>query len=219
MLSTAPAVGCTDGAQYSWNDESSTARTSDRGSATRASSTGRPMLPHALTDAPAAVMMASTMPVVVVLPLVPVTTSHCRGGPVMPDRSTCQASSTSPHTGRPASAAATSIGLSGRKPGEVTTRSKSSTHASRARISSTVDAAAPSSTSGRVALLLLSHTVTDVPWPSRNRIAEAPAIPAPATRTRCPHGVPVPEAGTVILRWPPGTRCRTATIPGHRRWP
>ena len=63
---------------------------------------GRPTLPTALVFSPAAVNIDSSMPTVVVLPLVPVTASQgtCRSG-----RLIRQASSTSPHTGMPRSAA------------------------------------------------------------------------------------------------------------------
>ena len=45
------------------------------------SSTGLPMLPHSRLRRPAAASMACSIDVVVVLPLVPVTTSQRRGGP------------------------------------------------------------------------------------------------------------------------------------------
>ena len=84
---------------------------------------GLPTLPTALVFSPAAVNIDSSMPTVVVLPLVPVTASQgtCRSG-----RLIRQASSTSPHTGMPRSAAWASSGADGRQPGEVTTRSTSS---------------------------------------------------------------------------------------------
>ncbi len=79
MLSTTPASGDTDGAQCSWKLDSSTAsRSAD---SRRTSSTGLPMLPHSLLRRPAAVSMACSIDVVVVLPLVPVTASQRRGGP------------------------------------------------------------------------------------------------------------------------------------------
>ncbi len=71
------------------------------------------MLPHSTARLPAAASIACSIDVVVVLPLVPVTTSHCRGGPNRPERSSRQASSTSPQTGTPAAAAAAGIGAAG----------------------------------------------------------------------------------------------------------
>ena len=50
--------------------------------ASTASSTGQPMLPLAVTRWPAARRIDSSIPVVVVLPLVPVTTSQSRGEPL-----------------------------------------------------------------------------------------------------------------------------------------
>ena len=79
MLSTTPASGRSDGAQYSWKLDSSTASKSAGCSST--SSTGSPMLPHSRLRRPPAVNMACSIDVVVVLPLVPVTTSQRRGGP------------------------------------------------------------------------------------------------------------------------------------------
>ena len=78
-LSTTPASGFSDGAQCSWKLDSSTANTSHGSPST--SITGFPMLPHSSARRPAAVSMACSIEVVVVLPLVPVTTSHCRGRP------------------------------------------------------------------------------------------------------------------------------------------
>ena len=85
------------------------------------STTGLPMLPHSRLARPAAVSIACSIDVVVVLPLVPVTTSQRRGGPYRPDWSRRQANSTSPQTGIPAAAAATSTGEFGGNPGLVTT--------------------------------------------------------------------------------------------------
>ena len=83
---------------------------------------GRPMFPTAAARIPAARSMDSTIWVVVVFPLVPVTPSHGMA------RSGCcirQASSISPHTGIPRSNARVSNRASGRHPGDVTTRSVS----------------------------------------------------------------------------------------------
>ncbi len=79
MLSTAPPSGRSEGAQCSWKLDSSTASSSAGWSST--SSTGLPMLPHNRLRRPAAVSMACSIDVVVVLPFVPVTTSQRRGGP------------------------------------------------------------------------------------------------------------------------------------------
>ncbi len=77
-FSTAPASGRTPGAQCSWKLDSSAAMTSCSGAAVTASSTGQPMLPQAVTVRPAARRIDSSIPVAVVLPLVPVITSHGR---------------------------------------------------------------------------------------------------------------------------------------------
>ncbi len=79
MLSTAPASGRSDGAQNSWKLDSSTASRSAGWEST--SSTGSPMLPHSTARRPSATSIACSIDVVVVLPLVPVTTSQRRGGP------------------------------------------------------------------------------------------------------------------------------------------
>src|SRR4029077_3654282 len=83
------------------------------------------MLPHSRARRPAATNIACSIDVVVVLPLVPVTTSQRRGGPYRPALARCQANSTSPQIGTPAAAAAASTGAVGGRPGLVTTRSKS----------------------------------------------------------------------------------------------
>ena len=80
------------------------------------------MLPHSSARRPAATSIACSIDVVVVLPLVPVTTSQRRGGPYRPDWSRRHANSTSPQTGTPAAAAAASTGAVGGRPGLVTTR-------------------------------------------------------------------------------------------------
>ena len=59
------------------------------------------MLPQATASSPAARRIASSIPVVVVLPLVPVTASHAGGRAAVP-RPSHQASSGSPTTGTPA---------------------------------------------------------------------------------------------------------------------
>ncbi|CPA44753.1 Uncharacterised protein [Mycobacterium tuberculosis] len=79
MLSTAPASGRSDGAQCSWKLDNSTASSSAGSSST--SSTALPILPHSTARRPPAISMACSIDVVVVLPLVPVTTSQLRGGP------------------------------------------------------------------------------------------------------------------------------------------
>ena len=72
-----PRRARTDGDQCSWKLDSSTASTS-RPSPT-AVTTGWPTLPQATASCPAARRIASSMPTVVVLPLVPVTASQRRG--------------------------------------------------------------------------------------------------------------------------------------------
>ena len=81
------------------------------------------MLPHNSARRPAAISIACSIDVVVVLPLVPVTTSHCRGAPKRPELSSRQANSTSPQIGTLAPAAAANTGVVGENPGLVTTRS------------------------------------------------------------------------------------------------
>ncbi|SLI32886.1 Uncharacterised protein [Mycobacteroides abscessus subsp. abscessus] len=80
-MSTTPASGRTEGAQCSWKLDSSTASTCGPGLRRSASRIGNPMLPQATLAIPAARRMACVIWVVVVLPLVPVTTSHLRTGP------------------------------------------------------------------------------------------------------------------------------------------
>ena len=84
------------------------------------------MFPQATASSPAASRIASSIPVVVVLPLVPVTASQ-RGGPAGQTAGSCpsrHASSGSPIISTPAACAARASGESGRKPGLVTTRSQ-----------------------------------------------------------------------------------------------
>ena len=81
MLRTTPASGFTEGAQNSWKEESSTASTVGCGVARSASRMGRPMLPHAALGRPADDRIDASIDVVVVFPLVPVTTNHFAGGP------------------------------------------------------------------------------------------------------------------------------------------
>src|ERR1700759_428047 len=119
MLSTTPASGRSDGAQYSWKLDSSTASSS--AGCCNTSSTGSPMLPHSTLLRPAATSIACSIDVVVVLPLVPVTVNQRRGGPYRPDWSSRQANSTSPQIGMPADAAAAGTGAIGGKPGLTTT--------------------------------------------------------------------------------------------------
>ncbi len=84
MLSTAPPSGRSDGAQNSWKLDSSTASTSAGWEST--SRTGSPMLPQSTARRPSATSIACSIEVVVVLPLVPVTTSHVRGRAVVAGR-------------------------------------------------------------------------------------------------------------------------------------
>ncbi len=81
-----------------------------------ASTSETPMLPTAAVRRPAARSIEASMSVVVVLPFVPVTTSQ---GAASGPRSR-QASSSSPHTGTPASRAATITGARGGRPGDTT---------------------------------------------------------------------------------------------------
>ncbi len=98
------------GARCSWKLDSSTASTS-YGSAT-ASATGTPTLPTASARRPAARSIEVSIRTAVVLPLVPVSASHGAA----PSGRSRQASSTSPITSIPASAAAASSGWCGGQP-------------------------------------------------------------------------------------------------------
>ena len=80
MLSTTPASGRSDGAQYSWKLDSSTASRS-AGCVQHVEHRARRCCRTAGCVGPPAVSMACSIDVVVVLPLVPVTTSQRRGGP------------------------------------------------------------------------------------------------------------------------------------------
>ena len=152
------------------------------------------MFPHADAASPPLESISASIAVVVVLPLVPVTASHVRGEPKQPSWSASQDSSTSPHTGTPAAAAARSNGESGRQPGEVTTRSTAPGAVKLSRAASTltvvIDSRADSpsltttvsrsasSASGRP-----SATVTFPPSRRMRRTAPGPETPAPATST------------------------------------
>ena len=178
-FSSTPASGRIFGAQCSWKLDSSAANTSIRGSAVSASYRATPMLP---TAAPCSPSMAASMEVVVVLPLVPVTTNQVRFSPHSWAQSPAKASATSPNTGTPASAAASNSGLVGRHPGEVTiaTASASSSRASAVVTCRTEKSAATSAPSAE------SSTTTTSGQPMSLSIAMAPRpeTPAPATRTR-----------------------------------
>ncbi len=78
-FSTTPASGRSEGAQCNWKLDNSTASNSAGWSST--ASTGSPMLPHNRLRRPSADSISCSIEVVVVLPLVPVTTSQRRGGP------------------------------------------------------------------------------------------------------------------------------------------
>src|SRR5690606_30843806 len=136
------------------------------------------MLPQATASRPAARRIAASIPVVVVLPLVPVTASHT-GGRSMPWPSH-HASSGSPTSGTPAAAAAATSGWSGRRPGEVTTRSVPAGTAS-----GSPPASAPGGRSARAAGRA-SVTVTRAPASTSAAAAASPDTPAPATSTRAP---------------------------------
>ena len=154
------------------------------------------MLPHAADTKPAASRIECSIDVVVVLPLVPVTTSHCRGGPYIPDRSTCHVNSMSPHTGTPAAAAAASTGASGRKPGLVTTSWNSAIRRGSAARSSTGTVDAPASAQRASASAAVSVTVTCAPRSCSGAMTARPEMPAPVTRTRAPRS-PSRFAGSI----------------------
>src|SRR5919112_332488 len=120
-LSTAPECSDSECDQCSWWLDSSTASTSYGSGSRTVSVIGRPMLPTAAVRSPAAVKMAASIWVVVVLPLVPVTPSH---GTTLAGWLSLQASSTSLQIGTPRVAAWTSSGAVAGQP-VVTTRSAS----------------------------------------------------------------------------------------------
>ena len=143
---------------------------------------GRPMLPTAAVRSPAAVRIAASIWVVVVLPLVPVIPSQ---GTTLAGRLSRQASSTSLQIGTPRAAACTSSGAVAGQP-VVTTRSAS--------VGSSAVAPGPRRTvpprvSSSVALSELarsarsSSTVTRAPNSSRPSAAANPETPIPATTT------------------------------------
>ena len=175
MLSTAAACADIEDVWCSWKLDSSTARTSSVGSVA-ASTTGVPTLPTATAFSPAARRIDSSMPTVVVFPLVPVTASH-GAGPPPPARSTrtCHASSTSLHTGTSCSRAATRSGWCGGSPGDATTRSARS---------STVPAS--SSAEPMTSSAWSSTGTTRAPRDARISTAARPETPSPATTTRAP---------------------------------
>ena len=210
-FSTQPAAGTTEGDQWSWKLDSSTASTWRP--ARTASTTGYPMLPHATASRPAAARIAASMPVVVVLPFVPVTASHVAG--IGRAASIHQASSGSPTTGTPAAAAAATSGLSGRRPGPVTTRPVPAGNPSGSAKGST-PAGSSASAAG-----FASVTVTRAPSSTRAVAAASPEIPAPATstgRSRSCSGVTLAPITQRCRTTPSATRCRTARAPTPRTW-
>jgi hypothetical protein len=150
------------------------------------------MFPQATASSPAASRIASSIPVVVVLPLVPVTASQ-RGGPAghtagsWPSR---HASSGSPIISTSAARAACARGESGRKPGLVTTRShpagRAATSVVNAAVRSSSEASWPGSESAivTVAPISSSTSTTDAPVrraPATSTCAPVSRVPAPAT--------------------------------------
>ena len=230
MLSTTPTSGRQLGAQCSWKLDSSAARTSTRGSASSTSVTGRPMFPQARAAMPASRQIASSIAVVVVLPLVPVTASHVRRGPNSSASSARHASSTSPQTGIPAPAAASSNGESGRQPGLVTTRSTGSvavvSSIAAARSRSTPSHVTPAGSAARrrsIASGRESATTGSAPSAARIRTAPGPDTPAPSTSTRAPDSARtsisvMPDLSSDLTPTPRASRRRTVRSPGRTRW-
>src|SRR6478672_5469720 len=141
------------------------------------------MLPQSTARRPAASSIANSIDVVVVLPLVPVTTSHRLGGPNRPDWSNRQANSTSPQIGTPAAAAAASTGAVGGKPGLVTTSPKSEIRSTALAGSMT---ATPCWAYDVSADGLSSVSVARTPSGVSAASTARPVIPAPVTRTAVP---------------------------------
>lgn len=150
---------------------------------------------------------------VVVLPLVPVTASQGAGS-----RPSCplsrQASSTSPQTGTPASAAAVKSGLPGFQPGAVTTSSVDPGRVSPSPRRTVIPSASSSAAWARERSSSPSlTTVTSAPRSCRARAAGIPLTPRPATVT-C-----LPCQSTLLTSWLPiprrrGRVRRSRTCPG-----
>ena len=149
---------------------------------------GRPMLPTAAVRRPDAASIDSSIWVVVVLPLVPVTPSQ---GMTLCGRLSRQASSTSLQIGTDRAAAAVSSGLVGAQPVVMTRSASSGRFAVEPGPSRTV----PPSTSSRAPLSAFassarsSSTVTRAPNCSSPSAAANPETPIPATTTcTCSQG-------------------------------
>src|SRR5215469_6062221 len=191
-FSTTAASGLIVVLQYSWKLDSSTATTGYGSGSVTTSRIGVPTFPAAMLRWPAAASMAASIRTVVVLPLVPVMASHCCRRPPGKVGRSRQASSTSPITSTPASAALASSGVSGRSPGEVTTRpvpggtAAPGPSCSGPSRTATPALASRAATSRRSASSRESTAVTWAPWLTSSVLADWPVMPRPATTTGRP---------------------------------
>ncbi len=157
---------------------------------------------------------------VVVLPLVPVTASH--GAGVRPGRAAARPARRLPRPACPASRPRLISGASGRKPGEVTSRSASRDVVGPARRWRPRPAArrhrgcASSSARSAISGVSLSPSATtDAPRWVRVSATEKPVTPKPATTARTPsQRVVPPEGATLLAHWRPTARRRC-----RARWP
>ena len=175
--------------------------------------TGRPMFPTAAALSPAALSIASSICVVVVLPFVPVIPSH---GTTLAGRLSRQASSTSLQIGTAPASAWTRIAALGGKP-VVTTRSAPSGSTAvdpgpRRTVAPSTSSSAPLSVFASVAAS--SSTVTRAPSCSSPSAAAKPDTPTPAITTCASGQGEAPSARFIqgmLMRIPPPTprrRCR-----------
>ncbi len=173
-----------------------------------------PMLPAARVRRPAARSIDSSIRVVVVLPLVPVTTSQ---GAAPCARRNRQASSSSPQTGTPAPCAAAMIADSGESPGETTSRSTPS-----GRVSPSPSRTVAPRTSRTCARSCCrgpspaSTALTRAPSASSASAAANPAMPMPATATWIPLQSESRRRSSIISAPTPR---RTAPVRPPRRAP
>ena len=189
--------GLMDPTKGIWVALTSVAITWSEGSRT-ASMSEKPTLPAAALARPSARKIASSINVVVVLPLVPVTHSQGAGDSARRMR---QATSSSPHTGIDRSSALTMTGSRGLIPGETTSTSASSAAESRhPRRTSAPRTSRMAPFSRRRSSSPESMTVTSAPTDKRASAAANPAMPMPATVARSPAQSEVDEVSAARSR-------------------
>jgi len=162
----------------SWKELISTTAQSSCALRAATSLKGNPMLPQASARMPAALSSAAVSPVVVVLPLVPVTA-------ITGQRQLRKASSISPRRGMPASTGLRASGTTGSIPGLSTAKSKS---CAQRNASSPKTTRAPReeslmAVSRRGAGSPESSTVTSAPLSKSKAAAASPLRPRPSTAT------------------------------------